>query len=87
MLNCNKTVPKKMNNVTITELWSTKTSLIKVGCPQGRNSMQGWKKPGFLKKKPAQWVFLFFFGFFGFFGVFLGFFAQTRGFLGFYPVS
>jgi hypothetical protein len=29
--------------------------------------LQGWKKPGF-KKKPAQWVFLFFFGFFGFFG-------------------
>jgi hypothetical protein len=22
---------------------------------------QGWKKPGFLKKKPAQWVFRFFF--------------------------
>jgi hypothetical protein len=41
---------------------------------------QGWKKPGFLKKKPAQWVFFVFFlvfcGFFGLlwvFGVFMGF--------------
>jgi hypothetical protein len=32
----------------------------------------GLEKPGF-KKKPAQWVFLFFWGFFGFFGVFWGF--------------
>jgi hypothetical protein len=50
---------------------------------------QGWKKPGFFLKKPAQWVFLGFFvffwvfwvflGFFGFFWVFWGFFAQTRG--------
>jgi len=51
---------------------------------------QGWKKPGFLKKKPAQWVFLGFFGFFWVFLVFLGFFgffAQKRGFLGFFPVS
>jgi hypothetical protein len=28
------------------------------------------KNPGFLKKKPAQWVFLGFLGFFGFFLVF-----------------
>ncbi len=28
---------------------------------------QGWKKPGFKKKKPAQWVFLVFCFFFGFF--------------------
>jgi hypothetical protein len=55
---------------------------------------QGWKKPGFFKKNPAQWVFLGFFGFFGvfwgffgFFGVFLGFFAQTRGFVGFFSIS
>jgi hypothetical protein len=32
------------------------------------------------KKKPAQWVFLGFWGF-------LGFFTQTRGFLGFFSVS
>jgi hypothetical protein len=35
--------------------------------------IQGWKKPGFFLKNPAQWVFLGFFGFFGFFGC-LGFF-------------
>jgi hypothetical protein len=35
---------------------------------------QGWKRPGFFFKSPAQWVFLgFFYGFFGFFWVF-GFF-------------
>jgi hypothetical protein len=39
------------------------------------------KNPGFFKKNPAQWGFLFFLGFF------LGFFAQTRGFLGFFLVS
>jgi hypothetical protein len=52
--------------------------------------IQGWKKPGFFKKNPAQWVFLGFFGFFWVFGVFLGFFglfARTRGFLGFFSVS
>jgi hypothetical protein len=43
---------------------------------------QGWKKPG-LKKKPGP---VFFFGFF-FFLFFLGFFAQTRGFLEFFSVS
>jgi hypothetical protein len=49
---------------------------------------QGWKKPGFLKKKPAQWVFLGFLGFWGFFGVFcpeervLGFFSVSRILLG-----
>jgi hypothetical protein len=32
------------------------------------------KNPGFFKKKPAHWVFL-------------GFFAQTRGFLGLFSVS
>ncbi len=31
---------------------------------------QGWKKPGFFLKTPAQWVFLGFLGFFGFFGFF-----------------
>jgi hypothetical protein len=37
--------------------------------PGLRHSVRGrvGKKPGF-KKKPAQWVFLFFFGFLGFFG-------------------
>jgi hypothetical protein len=63
-------------------------------------SDQGWKKPGFFLKNPAQWVFMGFlgffwvffvffgfFGFFGFFWVFLGFFAWTRGFLGFFSVS
>jgi hypothetical protein len=50
---------------------------------------QGWKKPGFFYKNPAQWVFLFFFVFFGFFGFFffLGFlniFAQNREFLVFF---
>jgi hypothetical protein len=35
---------------------------------------QGWKKPGFFKKNPAQWVFLGFFGFFLGFLVFFGFF-------------
>jgi hypothetical protein len=45
---------------------------------------QGWKKPGFFKKKTSP------VGFFGFFEVFLGFlgffgfFAQMRGFLGFF---
>ncbi len=34
-----------------------------------RIRIKGWKKPGFLKKKPAQWVFWGFLGFFfGFFG-------------------
>jgi hypothetical protein len=42
---------------------------------------QGWKKPSFFLKNPAQWVFL------GFFLGFLGFFAQTRGFLGLFSVS
>jgi hypothetical protein len=44
---------------------------------------QGWKNPGFLiKKKPAQWGFLVFFGFFfGFFGFFLGFFGSFWVFL------
>ncbi len=46
---------------------------------------QGWKKPGFFKKKPAQWFFCFFLGFlvFVFFWVFwffFGFFAQKRGY-------
>jgi hypothetical protein len=36
------------------------------------------KKPGFFKKKTAQWVFL---GFFGFFGVFL---PGREGFQGFF---
>jgi hypothetical protein len=49
---------------------------------------QGWKKPGLKKKKkPAQWVFLGVLGFLGFFGFFGFFFAQTRGFLGFFSVS
>jgi hypothetical protein len=54
---------------------------------------QGWKKPGFFKKNPAQWFFLVFFVFLGFLGFFartrgfLGFFARTRGFLGFFSVS
>jgi hypothetical protein len=39
---------------------------------------QGWKKPGFFLKNPAQWVFL---GFFGFFWVFLGFFGFFGVFL------
>ncbi len=34
---------------------------------QHRFNTQGWKKPGFLKKNPAQWVFLFFWGFLVFF--------------------
>jgi hypothetical protein len=33
---------------------------------------QGWQKPGFKKKKPAQWVFL---GFIGFYWVLLGYFG------------
>jgi hypothetical protein len=35
---------------------------------------QGWKKPEFLKKKPAQWFFLVFFLVFWFFWGFFGFF-------------
>jgi hypothetical protein len=35
---------------------------------------QGWKRPGFFKKKPAQWFFWFFLFFFDFLG-FLGFFG------------
>jgi hypothetical protein len=38
------------------------------------------KIPAFLKKNPAQWVFLWFLGFFGFFYIF----AQKREFLGFF---
>jgi hypothetical protein len=47
---------------------------------------QGWKKPGFLKKKKPSPVgfFVFFFGFWVFFWGFWGFLAQTRGFLGFF---
>jgi hypothetical protein len=45
------------------------------------------KNPGFFWKNPAQWLFLGFFGFYGFFLFFWGFFAQTRGFLGFFSVS
>jgi hypothetical protein len=51
---------------------------------------QGWKKPGFFLKNPAQWFFLGFFGFFWVFWVFWGFLARTRGilgFLGFFSVS
>jgi hypothetical protein len=53
---------------------------------------QGWKKPRFKKKKPAQWVFWVFLVFLGFFWVFLGFFGffaqtKTRGFLGLFSVS
>ena len=44
------------------------------------SSPQGWKKPGFFKKKPSPVGFLIFFGFFWVFWVFLGFFARTRGF-------
>ncbi len=36
---------------------------------------QGWKKPGILKKKPAQWVFFVFFCFFLFFLFFFVFFC------------
>jgi hypothetical protein len=43
---------------------------------------QGWKKPGFFIKNPAQWVFQVFFVFLGFFWGFLGF----LGFLGFFRV-
>jgi hypothetical protein len=51
------------------------------------NTRQGWRKPGVLKKKPAQWVFLVFLVFF--FGVLVFFwffylFAQKREFLGFF---
>jgi hypothetical protein len=52
-----------------------------------RYARQGWKKPGFLKKKPSP---VGFFGFFWVFWVFLGFFgffARTRGLLGFFSVS
>jgi len=42
----------------------------------------------FLKKNPAQWVFLFFFWFLGFFLGFLGFFGpDERVFRVFFPVS
>jgi hypothetical protein len=50
---------------------------------------QGWKKPGYFKKKPAQWFFLgflVFFGYFWFFG-FLGVFCPEEMFLGFFSVS
>jgi hypothetical protein len=53
--------------------------------------LQGWKKPGFLKKKTSPvgffgffgffWVFLGFLGFFGFFWDFLG---RREGFQGFF---
>jgi hypothetical protein len=43
-------------------------------------SSQGWKKPGFLKKKTSPVGFFVFFGFFGFFWVFWVFLAQKRGF-------
>jgi hypothetical protein len=39
--------------------------------------LQGWKKPGFKKKKPAQCFFLFFFCFWIFWG-FFGFFLPRR---------
>jgi hypothetical protein len=46
---------------------------------------QGWKKPGFFKKKTQpSGFFCFFFGFWVFFWGFWGFLAQTRGFLGFF---
>jgi hypothetical protein len=53
--------------------------------------MQGWKKPGFLKKNPGfkkktppVGFFGFFLGGFGVFWVFLNIFAQKRQFLGFF---
>ncbi len=46
----------------------------------GVTGKQGWKKPGFFKKKTSPVGFLGFGGFFWVFWVFLGFFAQTRGF-------
>jgi hypothetical protein len=45
--------------------------------------LQGWKKPGFLKKKTQPSGFFGFFGFFwGFLGFFFYIFAQKRDFLG-----
>jgi hypothetical protein len=44
---------------------------------------EGWKKPGFFKKTPAQWVFLGFWVFW-FFWFFFDIFAQKREFLGFF---
>jgi hypothetical protein len=45
---------------------------------------QGWKKPGFFKKNPAQWFFfvffVFFLGFLGFFGFFWVFLPRREGF-------
>ncbi len=41
------------------------------------------KNPGFFKKKPAQWVFLCFFGIFGFFGFFIDL-PRRESFLGFH---
>ncbi len=59
-------------------LWPNGRILIKVyweyllaTMKHDRGLSQGWKKPGFFKKNPAQWVFLGFLGFFGFFWVFL----------------
>ena len=43
--------------------------------PDGGGRRQGWKKPFFLKKNPARWVFKVFGVFLVFFRVFLGFFA------------
>jgi hypothetical protein len=45
---------------------------------------QGWKKLGFLKKKPNP---VGFFGFFWVFWGFLGFFGPEERVLGFFPVS
>ncbi len=50
-----------------------KKAKAKSGC--GVAETRVGKNPGFKKKKPAQWVFLVFFGFFGVFWVFLGSFG------------
>jgi hypothetical protein len=53
---------RKQDRLAITKLLAKLTKM---------SLRQGWKKPGFFKKNPAQWVF-YFFGFFGF-GFFLVF--------------
>jgi hypothetical protein len=55
--------------------------------PEG-TSKQGWKKPGFLKKKTSPVGFFgFFWVFWFFFGVFWGFFCPDERVFGFFSVS
>jgi hypothetical protein len=58
------------------QTWMDKSPFWFSSLPRLGGARQGWKKPGFKKKNPAQWVFLVFLVFY--------IFDQKREFLGFF---